>query len=143
LTGLALCVLAAMTVAIAGGLNPADQENQGTLIWPFAAVLFIARDIAIFAFFHLGERQKRGDFAAVLTIALLYGLGPAFLGALGLEGGVALFFPVPEAGLASHAVSVASGLTQFCIVALAAKARFEARGAGLSVSPAPAASPAS
>lgn len=143
LTGFALCAAAAIGVAIVWIIAPPADAKDSSALWPFAALLFIARDIAIFAFFHLGERQKRGDFAAVLTIALLYGLGPAFLGVLGFESGLALFFPVPDGDLASHIVSVASGLVQVCIVGLAVKARFEARSAGLSSMPAPTVSPAS
>jgi hypothetical protein len=138
LTGFGLCALAAIGVAITWfAAAPADTTVGSPLIG-VAALIFIARDIAIFAFFHLGERQKRGDFAAVLTIVMLYGLGPSFLAALNLDGGVALFLPAPDGDLVSHIIAIASGLVQFCIVALAAKGRFEARASGLNAAASPA-----
>jgi hypothetical protein len=138
LTGFGLSALAAIGLAATWFVAKPVDPTTGSPLLGVAAVIFLARDMAIFAFFHLGERQKRGDFAAVLTIVMLYALGPSFLAALDMGGGVSLFFPNLEGDLISHIIAMASGAVQFCIVALAAKSRFEARSSGLSLATVPA-----
>ncbi|MGD2133671.1 MAG: hypothetical protein PVI23_12830 [Maricaulaceae bacterium] len=63
----------------------------------FAGLGFLARDIGIFHFFHARPGQKRGDFAALVTIALMFVLGSGFSGAADSETLAAAFFPHPLA----------------------------------------------
>ena len=45
-----------------------------------ALYFFIARDVGIFLYFNLTPQQRRGDFAAVVTIGVLYLVLPTLLG---------------------------------------------------------------
>jgi len=131
LTGLALTWTAVLTCAALVAMH-GPAAKIGSPLAPVAFALFVTRDVALFAFFHLGERQKRGDFAAVLTIVLLYGLAPTLLG--GLTGSSlirAAFICDPDGAFPSVIVSTVSGAIQAaCAIALAA-ARFHARTAAL------------
>lgn len=77
------------------GLSPTQSDIFGELakarIDPFfglAVLGFLFRDVGVFLFYHYAKRQKRGDFAAIVTLVLLYVVGAAVFGALG--GGRAL-----------------------------------------------------
>lgn len=62
----------------------------------FAAFLFLTRDVLIFLYFNLSADRKRGDFAAVLTLFILYAILPWFVTlTLGVESMVALM-PYPS-----------------------------------------------
>ncbi len=50
-----------------------------------AAYFFVARDVGIFLYFNLTPQARRGDFAAVITLAVLYLVLPTLLG--GMPGG--------------------------------------------------------
>lgn len=65
-----------------------------------AAYFFVARDIAIFLFFNFAPGARRGDFGAIVTLAVLYIVFPAILSGFGGTGLLALFYP----GASSHAV---------------------------------------
>lgn len=68
-----------------------------------AALGALARDVGIFLFFHMLPRQKRGDFAAIVTLIVIYLILPAFMLGMGLGDFTFIFIPQdPEqAGWAS------------------------------------------
>ncbi len=124
LSGLIVAFLAACALAV---VAPGVQEKPVSWLVGFAAFAFLLRETAIFAFFHLGANQRRGDFAALLTIALLCFAGPAVLGIANLEAANGLFIVQPDAGVTSHLLSIAAGLVQAAVFALMAQARWGGR----------------
>ncbi|MEM8785546.1 MAG: hypothetical protein AAGF19_06810, partial [Pseudomonadota bacterium] len=58
-----------------------------------AALLFLTRDLLIFLYFNMTGERRRGDFAAVVTILLLYTAGSVLLGAGG--GARLLYWAIP------------------------------------------------
>ncbi|KAF0185279.1 MAG: hypothetical protein IV086_08365 [Hyphomonadaceae bacterium] len=126
-SGLIVAFLAACALAVVAFVAPGVQEKPVSWLVGFAAFAFLLRETAIFAFFHLGANQRRGDFAALLTIALLCFAGPAVLGIANLDAANGLFIVQPEAGLTSHLLSIASGLVQAAMFAVMAQARWRGR----------------
>ena len=59
-----------------------------------AMVLFLLRDLGIVLFLNLGRVPKRADMLTILFLALLYGVIPTLLTALGLGRLTGLFWPV-------------------------------------------------
>jgi hypothetical protein len=137
-SGLMLTCGAALTIAAFVVANGPTGLLSSPLAG-FALVAFLARDLAIFAFFHLGVSTKRADFAAVLAIVLLSTLAPALLSGLTSSDLVkAAFIPASDderGAMAAHVISIASGFAQFAIVAWLARSRFRERFAALPVAP--------
>ena len=102
-----LLVVAAFMIGGAG-----SAFSQGPDPAQAAALLaFVLRDLAVITLFRFGPRPQRGDFGAVVALALLYGVG-AIVGSVISPGtGQALFVPVSTAPWAS----LASGLAQAAI----------------------------
>jgi len=72
--------LATAVLAIAAMVNAPVTMPEGGAVntWFFLAALgFLARDMGVFMFFHAKPGQKRGDFSALVSLALLYVLGSA------------------------------------------------------------------
>lgn len=136
ITALALTWTTALAAAALVATQGPTTELASALAAPaFAA--FVTRDVLVFAFFHLGDRQKRGDFAAVLTIVLLYGFAPALLsGVMGSDMVKAAFYADGAAGVTANTVSLVSGLVQAGAFAAMALTRFRARAEGLRLQPA-------
>lgn len=111
-----------------GGWNSGPSASQGLAVFGF-----LARDLGVIAFFRFGPRPQRGDFGAVLALALLYSVGGLIAGSIGGETGVALFVPFGPIPF----VSLASGLAQAALAWWLAAKRFRAPEA-----PAAAATPA-
>ena len=130
LTGVIVAFLAACAVA-ATGLAPAGGRPNLEPLVGFAAFAFLLREVAIFVFFHLGARQRRGDFAALVTIALLCVAGPAILNLLHLNSLSSAFFVQPDGGAPAHLHSIAAGLVEAAIFGVLAQARWRARERGL------------
>ena len=111
---LGAAALAGVAVAILGlpAAVTADSDITRGEAGLFVGALFafVLRDMAVIAFFRFGPRPKRGDFGAVLALALLYGLGG--LVAANLGGALALALPSPEA----PALSLVSGLLQAAVI---------------------------
>jgi hypothetical protein len=136
-TGLIVAFAAAAVLALItyvdAKLLPASTTAQGSqhyILRGFAGFSFLLREAAIIAFFHLGARQRRGDFAALVTIALLVFAGPVLMGILGMEDAKALFF-VHEADQTKDILSIASGLVQAAIFGVLAQGRGRQRSAAL------------
>jgi hypothetical protein len=69
-----------------------------------AGLGFLTRDIGIVLFFALTPGQKRGDMPAILTIVLLYTLGPQLFSGLGSDA-LLLFVPAPGNGMLGAAIA--------------------------------------
>ena len=54
-----------------------------TRVFLLASLGALARDVGIFLFFHMLPRQRRGDFAAIVTLLLIYLVIPAILSGAG------------------------------------------------------------
>lgn len=132
LTGLIVAFLAAIAVAASFPFAPQSESTHSPL-FGFAAFAFLLRETAIFAFFHLGARQRRGDFAALVTIALLCFAGPAILNILNMRAGTGLFIVDVEGDQISHLLSIASGLVQAAIFGVMAQVRWKGREKALEV----------
>lgn len=102
LTPLAFSVLLITAAMVAGGAQ-AGQLWQGA-----ALTAFVARDLGVIAYFRLGPQPQRGDFGAVVALALLYAVGGIVGATLAHGAGAALFAPLPDAPMAS----LVSGLVQ-------------------------------
>jgi hypothetical protein len=88
LLAVALVIKAFFTAGLAG------QAEIKPQLWQAAGLMaFMVRDLGVIAFHRFGPRPQRGDFGAVLTLALLY-LAGAMLGGIGGPEGAALFTPV-------------------------------------------------
>lgn len=135
LTGLIVAFLAAVGVAGAYAFAPVSESSHSPL-FGFTAFAFLLRETAIFAFFHLGARQRRGDFAAIVTIAILCIAGPTILGVAKLGGASGLFIVQPDGDQISHLLSIASGLVQAAIFGVMAQARWKGREKVLETAPA-------
>ncbi len=85
------------------GPTPLTIGENATPVWPLilSALGFLARDIIIFVFFHAAPRQRRGDFASLVLLALLYGAGAVLTSLAPLEGLRGMFVPTPEAAAGS------------------------------------------
>ena len=127
LTGIIMAFIAAVGIALVASLSRDDAATPGGPLVGLAAFAFLLRETAIFAFFHLGARQRRGDFAALVTIALLCIAGPAILAVLKLEALSGAFFVKTDGGSASHLLSIAAGLVEAAIFGVAAQGRWRAR----------------
>lgn len=92
--------LAALVLAVAlefsGPARTWNGETVGGGI-ALAALGFLARDIAVFHWFHAKPRQTRGDFAGLVTLALLYVLGGAVASAVDSPAFSALVAPTFDA----------------------------------------------
>lgn len=122
-----LLVLAAFATS-SGSLMTPELGQAGALI------AFLLRDLGVIALCRMGERPQRGDFSAVVALALLYGVGGSLGWAVGQETGGAIFAPLAHAPL----ISLVSGLVQAAVVWALAVRRI-----GLSAPPsAPASVPA-
>lgn len=126
---LAPLVLAAALTVLAltagGGRDPR--------LWQGAALIaFVARDLAVIAWFRLGPRPQRGDLAAILALALAYGVGGIVGSSMAGAEGAALFAPI-----SGKLTSLVSGAVQAVVLWVLVARRLSAPPA------APASAPAS
>ena len=109
-------VFATILTLISFGL---PSEGIAAVYSPAALLAFLVRDLGVIALFRFGPRPQRGDFGAVVALALLYGVGGVFGRVSGGAAGAAFFVP---AGGALAGFSVVSALVQAAIAwALAAR----------------------
>jgi hypothetical protein len=104
-----------------------NLSGEGPNLWQAAALIaFMTRDLGVIALFRFGPRPQRGDFGAVVALALLYFVG-GVVGSAFQRAGLALFMPTPDA----PAISVVSGFLQAVVAWWLAARRIrtpEARG---------------
>ena len=62
-------------------------------VFLLASLGALARDIGIFLFFHMLPRQRRGDFAAIVTLIIIYLVIPVILKGIGLGDLMFIFIP--------------------------------------------------
>ena len=88
----------------------------------------LARDIGIFLFFHMLPRQRRGDFAAIITLIIIYLVVPVILNGAGF--GNLTFILIPQNPMtASWASVVAAWAAAGVVWALAfSRAAIEPKG---------------
>jgi hypothetical protein len=77
------------------------SEPRGTSLQEavLAGLGFLTRDIGIVLFFALSPGQKRGDMPAIVTLAVLYGLGPQLFAGFGADNPRLFFLPVLGGGI--------------------------------------------
>lgn len=108
-------VFAGLAVASTVAFNRAGLDGPGREAAIFSLVsafLFMTRDLGILLALNLGRSPRRADLAAVLYWAVLYGLIPLLLRALGQHGAAGWFRP------AGTGIVVASAVVQ-AVLALA------------------------
>lgn len=98
----ALAFLTILVVYFQLNFEPPLQEIFGFTAKLAPAVLagyaFVLRDVGVFLYFNMGT--KRGDFGAVVALAVLYLVLPAMAGGFGFSPMLALFYPNPDASTA-------------------------------------------
>ncbi len=107
---LAPLVLAALLVVAALAVGAGSFARPG-LAQAAALIAFLLRDLGVIALCRLGERPQRGDFSAVVALAMLYAVGGIVGWSLNREAGAALFAPLSTA----PTLSLISGLVQAAI----------------------------
>ena len=89
---------------------PAGRAAPASSRTPAALLAFLVRDLGVIALFRFGPRPQRGDFGAVMALAVLYGVGGIFGGSMGgLDRAAAVFVPT---GGDLAGLSIISGLVQ-------------------------------
>jgi hypothetical protein len=115
-------------------------EGIATAYSPSALLAFLVRDLGIIAYFRFGPRPQRGDFGAIVALALIYGVGGIFGRVAGGPAGAAFFTP---SGGEYAVFSVVSALVQAAIAWFLAAQRIRAPETSVSAPPSgPASAPA-
>ena len=118
LTPAALAPVALAILLVAGGLAAGAAPGHGLDAAQAAAlVAFVLRDLGVIALFRFGPRPQRGDFGAIVALAVLYAVGGIIGGAIGQGMGRALFAPLSDAPLASLVSGLAQALVVWAIAA--------------------------
>jgi len=81
-------------IALIAWLANENQIPAALLIG--SALGFLLRDVSIFVLLQTLPGQRRGDFAAVVTLFALYVLAPAIADGLGLKQALVVFYPQPS-----------------------------------------------
>jgi len=103
----ALAALLAVAALVTPRAPGADVKPHD--VWQaLALIAFVVRDLGVIAHFRFGPRPQRGDFGAVVALALLYAAGGILGRMVGGEAGSAVFAPLPAAPL----LSLVSGAAQ-------------------------------
>jgi hypothetical protein len=130
-------VFAAILTLISFGV---PTEGLATVYSPAALLAFLVRDLGVIALFRFGPRPQRGDFGAVVALALLYGVGGIFGRVAGGPAGAAFFMP---SGGEYAMFSVVSALVQAAVAWFLAAGRIRAPETSVSAPPSgPASAPA-
>jgi hypothetical protein len=105
------------------GLGHIRVQDVGPLLAIFG---LLTRDVGIFLLFPLMPGMKRGDYAAMVTLGLLYGVAPVLFGPF---GGRALFLPIePSLGILGPLIAwVEAVLVWSMVYAVAKKTVFQTR----------------
>ncbi len=93
---------ATAVVALLLGFGPVKAPAHGsdfTTLLPIAAVLFLARDIALIRLLSLRRGGLRGAIAAIVWFAVLYGMLPVLLASAGAEALLVMLYPIPVEGI--------------------------------------------
>lgn len=90
----ALLAVAAAVAIWAGGARTEDAMKAVLLVG--SASGFLLRDLALIVLFALSPGPRRGSFAALVALALLYGVGGVFASVVGGDLTPALFVPTAQ-----------------------------------------------
>lgn len=110
--GVALALVAGLTLTAATVIEGGAPDGRSSVSawYALAALGFLIRDIALIVMFHLVSDQRRSAFAAIVTLALLYGLGGAIAAASGSDLIASVFFPTQPLSVFSGWVGAAAAL---------------------------------
>ena len=108
----ALAITATLALALAIATRPAGALPELSGAMPVAAVLFLARDIALIRLVSLGRSGIRGAVAALIWLAVLYLALPGLLGGIDGDAALFLFLPVPAVAAPFGAVALAAPALQ-------------------------------
>lgn len=78
---IAVLVLSFWVLAVTGGagVEVYGQKLADPAAFALAATAFLARDLGLILFFNTGRNPRRGDFAALVVLFVLYAVAPAIL----------------------------------------------------------------
>jgi len=127
LTGLQCWMIAYVATILVGAAEIAVLlSSPGTSPLPelvFAGLGFLTRDVGIVLFFALSPGQKRGDMPAIVTLAVLYGLGPQLFGGFGADNPRLFFLPVPDGGIIGAVIAWAQAAAIWAAVIMRSPGR--------------------
>ena len=89
-------LLTAVAIALLFVTEPHDKQISGSLFF-LSALFFALRDLCIILALNFGKRRNRADVAAIVYLAVLYGLLPRIVAELSSEYSLAFFYPRPVA----------------------------------------------
>jgi hypothetical protein len=124
--------LLTLPIALAAGgavIVSAGSGNSGmaeVIAFVVVTLLFMSRDMGIMLFCNLGATTRRADMLFVLYLVLLYGIFPATLSAMQLNGATLAFWPRVEAYPFLGCVIV---LLEVCALAFVVVIRWKKRSA--------------
>ena len=96
----------------------AGSNTPTPAVFILSLLLFAVRDLALLYALTLDSRRQRGHLAALVYLAVLYGLIPAFLGGAGAESLIPAFLPTPGSDPAMSTLPVAAqALAAYALVA--------------------------
>jgi hypothetical protein len=111
--GLPTCIVTLPFVLVAAlllALMPGDFATPfgatGFRALIVAALAFLLRDIGLLLYMNLAKKPQRADMFMLLCLALLYGLLPAILQAIGAAPATAIFWPRDQYWAISLAASI-------------------------------------
>jgi hypothetical protein len=115
---LKLSFLAVIGALLSARSQPGDTNHPGLFL--FASYVFVLRDLCVIAYFRFAPRAGgRGDFGAVVALALIYFIGVTAAGWIGGGAGQALFLPA-----AGHEpLSLFSAVVEAALMAVLAAGR--------------------
>lgn len=104
---------------VVASFTASRADSTGTLAdrAPQAAALiaFLLRDLGIIALFRFGPRPQRGDFGAIVALAVLYAAGGAIGSTIAHGQGAALFAPLPFAPWTSFVSGLGQALVAWAL----------------------------
>jgi hypothetical protein len=101
------------------------SEPRGTSLQEavLAGLGFLTRDIGIVLFFALSPGQKRGDMPAIVTLAVLYGLGSQLFAGFGADNPRLFFLPVLGGGILGAVIAWAQAAAIWAALILRSPSR--------------------
>jgi hypothetical protein len=106
--GIALifAVMTGFLLALSPGKLAASAGGVGSRALIVAVIAFLLRDLGILLYLNLAKKPQRADMFMLICLAVLYGLAPGILRAMGAKAGAALFWPHAEYWGASLMASI-------------------------------------
>jgi hypothetical protein len=124
----ALLAATVLAIALAAGVGADALRTRDLDRLALAAVLFLARDIALVRLVSLRRGGLRGAVAAIVWFAVLYGMAPAVLAGAGAEGALVLLYPLPAEGTSAATALILGAPAVQAVLLWALLARAVRRG---------------